>query len=159
MNFSAEWIISVTAIVLTILLLVFAVDWRFFRDWVVVYLFKTKLDLLIGSMVVERGLISYPYRFAGSLFDTSLLFEVFVFPVLCILYNQVTREHGLLPVFYYALLFSAGITAVEYVLEIHTDLIVYLNWSWHYTLASLVVAFLASRAFIAFFRYGCRHFG
>jgi len=159
MNFSAEWIISITAIVLTFLLLVFAVDWRFFRDWVVVYLFKTNLDLLVGSVVVEKQLIHYPYRFAGFLYDTSLLFEVFVFPVLCILYNQVTREHGLLPVFYYALLFSAGITAVEYVLERHTGLITYLNWSWYYTFASLVAAFLVSRAFIALFRYGCRHFG
>lgn len=92
-------------------------------------------------------------------FDTSLLFEVWVFPTLCILYNQVTRERGLWPVLYWAVLFSAGITAVEYPLELYTDLIEYINWYWYYTFASLIGAFLASRAFIAFYRLGCRHFG
>ncbi|KJS12323.1 MAG: hypothetical protein JL56_12950 [Desulfotomaculum sp. BICA1-6] len=156
---SAELIITIAAAVITLLLLFFAVDWQYFRDWVVVFLFKSNLDLIAGSIVVKKGLISYPDRIAGAIFDTSLLFEFWVFPVLCILYNQVTRKRGLWPIFYYAVLFSAGITAVEYPLELYTDLIVYTNWHWYDTLLSLAVTFLASRVFIAFYRWGCRYFG
>ncbi len=155
----AELTITVIAAVITLLLLIFAVDWRHFRDWVVIFLFKTNLDLIVGNTVVKKGLISYPERIAGAIFDTSLLFEIWVFPVLCILYNQVTRKRGLWPIFYYAVLFSAGITAVEYPLELYTDLIEYTNWHWYDTLLSLAVAFLVSRVFIAFYRWGCRYFG
>ncbi|MFA7466894.1 MAG: CBO0543 family protein [Desulfotomaculaceae bacterium] len=154
----AELTITVIAAVITLLLLIFAVDWRHFRDWVVIFLFKTNLDLIVGNTVVKKGLISYPERIAGAIFDTSLLFEIWVFPVLCILYNQVTRKRGLWPIFYYAVLFSAGITAVEYPLELYTDLIEYTNWHWYDTLLSLAVAFLVSRVFIAFYRWGCLYF-
>lgn len=159
MSFSSEQLIMFLSVFITLLLLVFAVDWRYFRDWVVVFLFKANLDLLLGSMVVEQQLIAYPVRFLSGHYDTSLLFEMWVFPVLCILYNQATRERGLGPIFYYAILLSAGITAVEYPLELFTDLIEYINWHWLYTFIGLVAAFLLSRAFIAFFRWGCRYFG
>lgn len=73
-------------------------------------------------------------------------------------YNQVTREKELWPILYYALLFSAGITAIEYPLELYTNLIKYINWNWITTFSTLTIAFLASRTFIAFFRLGCNYF-
>ncbi|SFR08866.1 hypothetical protein SAMN05660706_11774 [Desulfoscipio geothermicus DSM 3669] len=104
-------------------------------------------------------MIIYPVRLLGYLFDTNLLFEILVLPTLCVLYNQVTLRRGLWPAFYYALLFSAGITALEYLIELYTDLIEYISWSWFFTLTSLTGVFILSRVFLVFFRWGCRRFG
>lgn len=159
MKLSAEQIIIIAALLITLFSLIFLVDWRHFRDWIVIFLYKSVLDAFWGSPVVNMNLLEYPVRLLPRFFDTSLLFEFWVFPVLCILYNQVTRERGLWPIFYYALLFSAGMTAVEYPLELYTDLIHYIKWSWFTTFYTLTITFLSSRAFIAFYRWGCSYFG
>lgn len=143
----------------TLLLLIFAVDWRYFRDWVVVFLFKGMMCLVVGSIVVESNLLSYPVRLFPNAFDTSILFEVWVFPTLCVIYNQITRKRGIGPIFYYALLFGGVITALEYPLEVYTALIHYKNWSWITSFLALSSTFLISRLFIAFYRWGCGYFG
>jgi hypothetical protein len=158
-NLSLEHIIIIVAAVVTLFLLIFVVDWRYFRDWIVVFLFKGFLDFIWGSPVVNQKLLDYPVRLFPEYYNTSILFEIWVFPVLCILYNQVTRKQGLWPIIYYALLFSAGITAIEYPIEQHTELINYLKWSWFTTFYTLTITFLLSRAFIAFYRWGCDYFG
>lgn len=159
MAFTPEQIIMVVAATITLLLLIFAVDWRHFRDWVVLFLFKCTFDLILGSAVVERDLVDYPVRLLPHLFDTSIIFELWVFPVLCILYNQVTRTRGLVAIIGYALLFSAGIVAVEYPLERYTRLIRYIDWTAFTSFYTIAITFLVSRAFMAFYRWGCTHFG
>ena len=156
---TAEMLISVSAFIIALLLLIFAVDWRYFRDWVVVFLFNSTLDFLWGSPVVEKKLLEYPDRFLPTYFDTSILFELWVFPILCILYNQVTMRRGIGPILYYAVIFSAGMTAIEYPLERYTNLIHYIDWTWFTTFCALMITFLVSRTFIAIFRYGCDYFG
>ena len=158
MNLSLEEIINIIAAVISALLFIFAVDWRYFRDWVVVFLFEGLLDFIWGSPVATLNLIQYPIRLLPQCYDTSILFELWVFPILCILYNQVTRERGFGPIIYYALLFSAGVTAIEYPLELYTNLIEYIEWSWLTTFCTLVITFLMSRSFIAFYRWGCEYF-
>ncbi len=158
MMLSIDTVISVLAAGIALLLLIFAVDWRYFRDWVVIFLFKSLIDFVWGSPVVNLNLIDYPVRLLPKFYNTCILFELWVFPILCILYNQVTRKKGLLPIIGYAILFSAGITAVEYPLEMYTDLIEYLEWSWFTTFYTLMITFLLSRSFIAFYRWGCDHF-
>lgn len=159
MQLSMEQIINIVAALLTLCLLIFAVDWRYFRDWIVVFLFMSVLGAFWGTPVVEMQLLEYPVRLLPRFFDTSILFEFWVFPVLCILYNQITRERSLWPIIYYAVLFSVGMTAVEYPIELYTDLIKYMNWSWFTTFCTLNITFLASRAFITFYRWGCNYFG
>lgn len=156
---STEQIITFISAGITLLLLIFAVDWRYFRDWIVILLFKGLLDFIWGSPVANLDRIVYPVRLLPTYYDTSILFELWVFPVLCVLYNQTTREKGLWPILYYAVLYGAGITAIEYPLERYTDLITYLDWSWFTSFYTLTITFLLSRTFIAFFRWGCNYFG
>lgn len=159
MSFTPEQIIMAASAAATALLLVFAVDWRHFRDWVAVYFFKTTLDFVWGSIVVERNLLDYPVRLLPQYFDTCLLFEIWVFPVLCILYNQVTRTRGPAAAVGFALLFSAGIAALEYPLEKYTLLIRYISWTPFTSFYTLAITFLLSRVFMAFYRWGCTYFG
>lgn len=158
MNLSLETIITIVSIVITLLLLIFAVDWRYFRDWIVVFLFKCFIDFLWGSPVQNLKLIEYPIRLLPHYYETSILFELWVFPTLCVLYNQVTRERSFWPIIGYSMLFSAGMTAIEYPIELYTDLIRYIDWTWFTTFYTLNITFLLSRTFIAFFRWGCDHF-
>lgn len=159
MDLGLEGIISLIAAVITLLLLIFAIDWRYFRDWVVIFLYKCVIDFIWGSAVVNMKLIKYPFRLLPQYYDTSILFEIWVFPVLCILYNQITRQRGIWPIVYYALLFSAAIVAIEYPLEQYTNLIKYQDWSWFTSFYTLTITFLSSRIFIAFYRWGCDYFG
>ena len=158
MNLSLEAIIMIITSIITLLLFIFAINWRYFNEWIVVFLFKGLLDIIWGSPVIELNLIQYPIRLLPQFYETCILFELWVFPVLCILYNQVTRERGLWPIIYYALLFSTGITALEYPLELYTDLIKYIEWSWLTTFFTLTITFLLSRSFIGFYRWGCDYF-
>lgn len=156
---SVELFISVTAALLGLLLLVFAVDWHYFRDWVVVFLYKSLLDSLWGTAAVTLNLLEYPFRQLPQFYKTSLLFEYWIFPILCLLYNQVTRKLGFRLILVYAILFSAVMTAIEYPLELYTELIKYHKWSWYMTFITLAVTFLSSRIFIAFYSWGCAYFG
>lgn len=90
MNLGLEEIIIIMAIISSALLLIFVIDWRYFRDWIVVFLFDGLLDFIWGSPVENLNLIEYPIRLLPHYYETSILFELWVFPVLCILYNQVT---------------------------------------------------------------------
>lgn len=150
--------ITIISALVALFLLIFAVNWRYFRDWIVVFLYNCVLDSLWSTAVVVTNRIEFPFRQLPNFFKMSLLFDFWVFPVLCVLYNQITRERGLWPIFYYAVLFSAGMTAIEYPLELYTNLIKYIKWSWFTTFSTLTVTFLSSRAFIAFYRWGCSHF-
>lgn len=159
MNISIELIISITAFIIALLLLIFAVDWRHFRDWIVVFLYKCVLDSLWGTAVVVTERIEFPFRQLPQFFKMSLLFDFWILPSLCVLYNQITKERGLWPIFYYAVLFSAGMTAIEYPLELYTNLIKYIDWNYFTSFYTLIITFLSSRAFIAFYRWGCKYFG
>lgn len=156
---STEQTISIVSAGITLLLLIFAVDWRYFRDWIVVFLFKGLLDIIWGGAVAELKMIEYPVRLFAQVYQSSILFDLWVFPVLCILYNQITREKGLWPILGYAVLLGGGITLLEYPLEKYTELIRYVNWTWLTSFAALTFTFLLSRMFIAFYRWGCRYFG
>ena len=159
MLFSLEGIISILAAILTLLILIFLVDWRYFRDWIVILLFKGIIDFTWGSPVVNLKLIDYPVRLFPHYYNTCILFELWVFPILCVWYNQVTKDKSFLPIIGYALLFSAGMTMIEYPIEVYTELITYIEWSWFTTFYTLTITFLMSRAFIAFYRWGCDYFG
>jgi len=158
MDFGREGIISIIAGVSGGLILIFAVDWRYFQDWIVIFLFAGLLDFTFGSPIVTFNLIQYPIRLLPDYYQTSILFELWILPILCILYNQVIRERSFWPIVSYAILFSAGITVIEYFVELHTDLIQYIKWSWRTSFYTLTITFLISRFFIVFYRWGCGYF-
>lgn len=158
LTFSLENSIMLIAAILTIFLLIFVINWHYFSEWIAVYLFKCIIDFAWGSPVVNLHMLVYPVRLLPHYYNTCIFFELLVFPVMCIWYNQVTRKMGLYRIVGYALLFSAGITIIEYPLERYTDLIKYINWSWFTTFYTLTITFLLSRSFMAFYRWGCNYF-
>ncbi|EGO62206.1 CBO0543 family protein [Acetonema longum] len=153
-----EQIITTISALIALFLLIFTVDWHYFRDWIALFLYQGLLDFIWGSPVVSLKLIEYPVRLLPHYYETSILFELWILPVLCILYNQITRQRGIAAVIGYALAFSAGLTAAEYIIEINTNLIRYIDWSWFTSFYTLTIVFLLSRLFLAFFGWGCQRF-
>ena len=123
-----------------------------------IYLFKCVLGFAWGSAVVSMRLLEYPYRLLPQYYETCIFFELWVFPTLCVLYNQTTMKRGILPSIGYAALFSAGMTAIEYPLELYTELLKYNSWSWFTTFYTLIITFLLSKLFVTLFRKGCDYF-
>jgi len=71
MEMTVEPVISVAAALAALLLLVFTVDWRHFRDWVVVFLYKCVLDSLWGTAAVVTNRIEFPYRPISTNFSSG----------------------------------------------------------------------------------------
>lgn len=124
------------------------------KDWFLVYLFKTIITTLIDGPVVKKKLVKYPYRFFAASFDTNIIFDYVLFPLLCVFYSQFTYKLKLLKTVLSVFIFSVPMTVIQVWLERNTRLVKYSrNWSWFHTLAVLTVTFWTSRGFIASIRF------
>lgn len=122
------------------------------------FLFKQLLSLLLGALVVQFDLIAYPVRLFSDVMRASFTFEYFIFPSVCsvfVSYYPYKRSH--LYMFAYIAAFCTAITIPEYFLERHTDVIVYLNWSWYWTWITMFVTFALSRRFCVWYFSGLPH--
>ena len=86
-------------------------------------------------------------------FDSSILFDYFLFPILCVFYNRTSEKSNLQSIFVQSFMYSTPMTVLEVILEKKTKLIRYnKNWNWFITYLTLVVTFLFIRGFIAIIR-------
>ncbi|WP_319005465.1 CBO0543 family protein [Metabacillus litoralis] len=110
------------------------------------FLFKQVITLLIGLVVVDFNLISYPVRLFSKVNRASFTYELFVYPVICSVFNVFYPHYrcSLYKLGYY-LAISTLLTVSEIFLEKYTDLINYLHWSWYWTLNTLFITFMLSR--------------
>ena len=127
------------------------------KDWFLVYLFKTFITTMIDGPVVKKRLVTYPYRYFSRYFDTNIIFDYLIFPLLCVFYSQFTYNSKLLKTILSVFLFSLPMTIVQVILEKTTGLVKYSkNWSWFHTLSVLTLTFWSSRSFIALIRFFTR---
>ncbi|MEH7544986.1 MULTISPECIES: CBO0543 family protein [Bacillaceae] len=124
------------------------------KDWFLVYLFKTFITTMIDGPVVKKKLVSYPYRYFSKFFETNIVFDYVIFPLLCVLYSQFTYNLKLSKIIPSVFLFSVPMTIIQWWLEKYTKLVKYgRNWSPFHTLAVLTMTFWSSRGFIALIRF------
>ncbi len=125
------------------------------RIAIVVFLFKQFITLLLGLIVVEFNLLSYPVRFFSEVNRASFTYEYFIYPVCCSVFNVYypnTRSY-LFKLGYYAA-FCTVLTIPEVMIEHHTNLIKYIHWNWYWTWSSLFITFFLSRLFCKWFFKG-----
>lgn len=144
-----EWTIQWFVTALSVLLLVVLLRKPGTKDWLLVYMGKAFVSSFVGFLIVERGLLEFPVRFLPQYFESSILFDYLAFPVLCVAYNQTSRRLKLNGIILQAVLYSGGITVVEFGLERYTAVIEYHGWTWYYTFATLTLTMLSVRAMIA----------
>lgn len=123
------------------------------KDWFLIYLFKIMLTTLLDGPIAKKKLVKYPYRFLEKLFSTNIIFDYVLFPVLCVLYSQLTLKMKRMQIIVSAFIFSAPMTYVHNWLEKNTRLVKYgKGWNWVHTLTVFTMTFWCSRVFIAWIR-------
>lgn len=146
-----EWwiLISVFAIATSILAFI---PKNKMRLAVVAFLATQVITLLIGLVVVELGLLAYPVRLFASVNRTSFTYEYYAFPVVCAAFNvwYPNRQSKLIQIGYYAG-YTSVLTAVEVMIEKHTELIKYIHWEWYVTWITVCLSFFITRLFCVWF--------
>ena len=136
-----------------LLLIPFAFKREKLKDWLLIFFLKGYISSFLDQIIVKKKQISYPVRFMSKYFDSSLLFDYLLFPLLCVFYNRTSEKSNLHSIFLQSFIYSTPMTVLEVILEKKTNLIRYnKNWNWLITYSTLVVTFLFVRGFIAIIR-------
>lgn len=119
---------------------------------IVAFLFKQMITFFVGLLVVEYRLLEYPVRLFASINRTSFTFEYYAFPVVCAAFNvwYPNRQSKLIQIGYYAG-YTSVLTAVEVMIEKHTELIKYIHWEWYVTWITVCLSFFITRLFCVWF--------
>ncbi|MCD1258636.1 hypothetical protein B5M42_007290 [Paenibacillus athensensis] len=135
----AVWLISITAM--------FFVPKERRRESHTVFLFEQMTAWLLGLIVVEAGLLEYPFRELHAN-RTSFTFEFIAYPMVSVYYNlYFPQRRSAWIKLLYTLAFGAGITIPELWLETHTQLIRYSGWRWYDTLGSVSLTLFSARLY------------
>ena len=136
-----------------LLLIPFAFKREKLKDWLLIFFLKGYISSFLDQIIVKKKQISYPVRFMSKYFDSSLLFDYLLFPLLCVFYNRTSEKSNLHSIFLQSFIYTTPITVLEVILEKKTNLIRYKkNWNWLITYSTLVVTFLFVRGFIVIIR-------
>ena len=136
-----------------LLLIPFAFKREKLKDWLLIFFLKGYISSFLDQIIVKKKRISYPVRFMSKYFDSSLLFDYLLFPLLCVFYNRTSEKSNLHSIFLQSFIYSTPMTVLEVILEKKTNLIRYKkNWNWLITYSTLVVTFLFVRGFIVIIR-------
>ncbi|WP_370464997.1 CBO0543 family protein [Neobacillus kokaensis] len=118
-----------------------------------VFCIKAFYSGFIDSFVVSHKKVVYPVRLLPNVFHINILFDLLLFPIVCVLYNKLTYRTSLLKTVSSVFIFSTPILLGEIWAEKNTKLIKYKNnWSWAHSFESLTVSFWFVRATMALLR-------
>ncbi|EIJ79134.1 hypothetical protein PB1_16294 [Bacillus methanolicus PB1] len=153
MAYKVEKTILVSSWIVTLLLLIRFVPRDKIREAQIPFLFKQIVTWLFGLIVVEKGLIEYPYRLLfKKTYKGSFCFEYFIYPALCALFNLYYPEKrnafikGLYYFFHTSLITVFEIIAVKY-----TKLIQYKKWTWYCSFITIWITYYISRLYYRWF--------
>ncbi|WP_233414496.1 CBO0543 family protein [Thermaerobacillus caldiproteolyticus] len=111
------------------------------KDTILVFLLKAYLSTYIGIFVATEKMIEYPVRFLSKYFETNIIFESFLYPIMCVYFFQTTYHSKFLGIVLQCALYTAALTIIEVLCEKYTDLIKYHTWTWMH---SFITIFLLS---------------
>ncbi|MBE3571033.1 MAG: hypothetical protein IMW92_13345 [Bacillales bacterium] len=111
------------------------------KDSILVFLLKAYFSTFIGIFVAEEKMIVYPVRFLSKYFNTSIIFESLLYPIMCVYFFQTTYHSKFLGIILQCALYTSALTIIEVLCEKYTDLIKYHTWTWMY---SFITIFLLS---------------
>jgi len=99
-----------------------------------IFLFAQAPAWIFGVLVVEHGLLKYPYRYFKRANFTSFTFEFLILPIISIFFNiYYPQNETKIKKFIYCSIYSSSLTIFEVTLEKYTNLIKYTGWKWYWT--------------------------
>jgi len=69
------------------------------KDWILVYLLNGLTNVIIDKFMVSYKILKYPVRFFPKTFDINLLFDMLLYPIMTITYNQTTKNSSPFTIF------------------------------------------------------------
>jgi hypothetical protein len=131
--------------IIGMILLIFSLRKPYIKDTILVFLFKAYFSTFFGVIVVEEKMIEYPVRCLSKYFETSILFEYFLYPIVCVLFYQTSYRSSFSGIILQCALYSGAITIIEVLCEKYTALIKYHTWTWMYSFISVFILSLSVR--------------
>ncbi|TLS32336.1 hypothetical protein FDK15_14060 [Geobacillus thermoleovorans] len=108
------------------------------------FLLNAYISSLAGLIVSGAGMLAYPVRLFPD-YTNDVIFEYLLYPVVSVYVYGTSRRSGWKGIWMQCAAYTGGMTAVEILLERHTDLIEYHTWKWGYSFVSMFVVTLAVR--------------
>ncbi|MFP5114115.1 CBO0543 family protein [Bacillaceae bacterium C204] len=147
------WILLIVWVLAVALL--FTIPKNKLRLAVTAFFFTQAITWIIGSLVVEYGLITYPVRCFADANRSSFTYEFFVYPVVAAVFNVFyPYSRSMFIKFLYFSAYCTALTIPEVFIEKYTDLIEYYHWTWYWTWTSLFLTFMLTRGFCVWFFRG-----
>lgn len=124
------------------------------QDVFLLFLFAAYIGVILGTIVVEKEMLSYPVKpFDGEYFQSNLMFEMLLLPDICLYFYRTTFNSKWFQIIIQSVIYSGVLTLVEKLLEHYTDLITYYTWTWAYTFISVALFLILTRIFIALVKH------
>jgi hypothetical protein len=120
------------------------------KDSILVFLLKAYFSTFIGIIVAEKKMIVYPVRLLKKYFDTSIIFESLLYPVMCVYFFQTSYNSKFLGIVLQCALYTAALTSIEVLCEKYTNLIKYHTWTWMYSYITIFLLSLFVRLLMQF---------
>lgn len=147
-----NWIVLISVWAVTILLYKLMIPRDKRRIAHAAFLFKQMMTWLLGLVVVELELLSYPVRFLAQVNRTSFSFEFFLYPAICGIFNaNYPSGRGRRIEFFYLLAYCSVLTGLEVLIKTYTSLIKYTGWAWYWSWISIGLTLFVSRLFCVWF--------
>lgn len=123
------------------------------KDGIIVFLFASYIAIILGTIVVEENMLVYPLKLLKKqYFQSSIQFEMFLLPVICLYFYRTTFHSKILLIVFQSVIYSAVVTIIEQLLECYTPLIEYHTWTWAHTFVSVSLFLMSTRSFIELIR-------
>jgi hypothetical protein len=134
--------------IIGMVLLIFSLRKPLIKDTILVFIMKAYFSSFIGVIVVEEKMVEYPVRFLSKYFDASILFEYFLYPIMCVYFYQTTYHSSYAGIVLQCALYTAALTVIEVLCEKYTDLITYHTWTWMHSFISIFLLSLFVRIIV-----------
>ncbi|WP_223592289.1 CBO0543 family protein [Neobacillus bataviensis] len=122
------------------------------KEWIIIFLLKSYIASILDNILVKKGYFKYPVNLF-KIFDISALFSYLLFPIICIYFNQITKNSNIKGILFKCLLFSLPSALAEHWLERKTKLIKYKkSWTSVHSFFSIAFTFLMVRFLMTLIR-------
>lgn len=152
-----EWVINWTFLIVSLGILFYWMCNPPFKDWPLVFFSTGYFSILLAVVLVEKGWFSFPVRFLSEHFQSSILYEYLILPVISVFFNRTTYFSRMIGILVQAILYSIPLTVLEFLMERYSDLIEYHKWTVLHTFLSLILIFVGIRFLIALLRISAHH--
>ncbi|WP_420917033.1 CBO0543 family protein [Paenibacillus mucilaginosus] len=125
------------------------------KDWLLAYVFNAVTNVLLDKITTKMKLITYPTRLLPKIFRIHILFDLVLYPIATVIYNQMSNKgkDNLLSIVSKVFFFSVPLTLFEIWDDRKTGLIKWSAWwKWYHTLFSVSLKSLITRGLVELYR-------